>query len=143
VCKADYALQNCEYRKITQHCSAGTSGAQPPQGQPYVASLVTITPRQAVLTLGLMMCLSLTEGVGLVLLIPLLHLVGLDVAQGSLGRITQLFFSGFTAIGVRPTLLTVLGFYALITNVQGLLSRWQTTASLTLQHDFVAVLLPA
>jgi ATP-binding cassette subfamily C protein len=105
-----------------------------------VATLVAIMPRRVALTLGLMVCLSLTEGVGLVLLVPLLHLVGLDVQQGSLGRIAQLFSSGFTAIGVRPTLLTVLGFYALITNVQGLLSRWQTTTSLTLQHDFVAVL---
>jgi len=66
--------------------------------------------------------------------------VGLDVAQGSLGWIAQGLSSGFTAIGVRPTLLTVLGLYALITTVQGLLSRWQTTTSLTLQHHVVAVL---
>jgi len=41
-----------------------------------LATLVTIRPRQAVLTLGLMVCLSLTEGVGLLLLVPLLHLGG-------------------------------------------------------------------
>lgn len=44
--------------------------------QSYLATLVTIRPRQAVLTLGLMVCLSLTEGVGLLLLVPLLHLGG-------------------------------------------------------------------
>jgi len=108
--------------------------------RPYVTILAAIKPRQVALTLVLMVCLSLTEGVGLLLLVPLLHLVGFDVQQGSLGRIAQSLSSGFAAIGVRPTLLAVLSIYALITNVQGLLSRWQTTASLTLQHHVVAVL---
>jgi hypothetical protein len=39
--------------------------------QLYMATLVAIMPRRVALTLGLMVCLRLTEGVGLLMLVPL------------------------------------------------------------------------
>ena len=56
---------------------------------PYVATVVQATSWKAALALGLMVGLSLTEGIGLLMLVPLLHLVGIDVQHGALGRIAQ------------------------------------------------------
>ena len=70
----------------------------------YLSTLVHIASWKAALAVGLMVCLSLTEGVGIVMLVPLLHLVGLDVQQGALGRIAQFLSSMFMAVNVRPTL---------------------------------------
>ena len=89
------------------------------------------------LALVLMVCLSLAEGVGLLMLVPLLQLVGLDVQQGTLGRIAEFLSSLFATVGLQPTLITVLGFYVLITIIHSLLKRWENSASLTLQYEFV------
>jgi ATP-binding cassette subfamily C protein len=89
------------------------------------------------LALGLMVCLGLTEGVSLLMLVPLLQLVGLNVQQGTLGRIAELISSIFANIGLQPTLIIVLGFYVLIIVIHSLLKRWENSVSLTLQYEFV------
>jgi len=94
-------------------------------------------PRKAFLALGLMVCLSLTEGVSLLMLIPLLQLVGLDVQQGSIGRLAELISSFFSAIGIHPTLLAVLSIYVLIVIIHSLVRRWETSTSLSLEYEFV------
>lgn len=71
------------------------------------------------------------------MLVPLLQLVGLDVQQGALGRITELVSSFFAAINVKPTLIVVLGFYVMIIVIHSLLRRWENSVSLTLQYEFV------
>ncbi len=106
----------------------------------YLSTLVHIASWKAALAVGLMVCLSLTEGVGIVMLVPLLHLVGLDVQQGALGRIAQFLSSMFMAVNVRPTLVSVLGVYILITSLYGLLARWQATVNLAVEHGCVASL---
>jgi ATP-binding cassette subfamily C protein len=87
-----------------------------------------------------MVSVGLTEGMALLLLVPLLQLVGLEVGKGGVGRIAELLASVFATVGLRPTLATVLGLYVLIFSVQRLLARWQATLALTLQQEFVASL---
>jgi len=89
------------------------------------------------LALGLMICLSLMEGISLLMLVPLLHLVGLDVQQGSIGRLAELVFSFFSTLGIRPTLIAVLAIYLVIVVIHSLLRRWETAVSLVLEHEFV------
>jgi ATP-binding cassette subfamily C protein len=72
------------------------------------------------------------------MLAPLLQLVGLDVQQGTLGKVARLFSGLLLAVGLRPTLSIVLGMYVLVMTSHALLHRWQTTVVLTLQHDLVA-----
>ena len=93
---------------------------------------------KAVLALCLMVCLSLTEGAGLMMLVPLLQLVGLNVQQGTLGQLAQFFSSLFAAIRLQPTLVTVLALYVLVVTLHAVMRRWQGLLVLTLQHDFVA-----
>lgn len=52
----------------------------------YMAALKRVMSRKVALALSLMVFISLTEGVGLLLLLPLMQLVGLNVDGGSLGR---------------------------------------------------------
>ncbi len=92
------------------------------------------------MALALMLCQSVTQGVQLLLLVPLMQLVGLDVQRGSVGGLAELASSAFAAIGVRPTIVTVLGAFVLFTSGLALLTRWQTTSNFKLQQDFVVLL---
>lgn len=106
----------------------------------YMAALIGLMSWKVVLALALMVCVSLVEGVGLLMLVPILGLVGLDVQQGSVGQISDVISSIFTFVGIRPTLISALGIYVLVISLYALLNRWQTTASLNLQHQFVGAL---
>ncbi len=106
----------------------------------YTKTLLGIMSWKVALVLGLMACLSLTEGVGLLLLIPMLQLVGFDVEQGAISRLAEFVSTIFTTIGLHPTLIAVLAAYVLIIATHALLNRWRTAASLTLQHEFVVSL---
>ena len=94
---------------------------------PYVSILTGAMSRRLALCLGIMVCLSLTGGVRLLMLVPLLQLVGLDVQERTVGRIAQFLSSTFILVGLPPTLITVLGIYMLIISVQGFLYRGQVT----------------
>jgi len=106
----------------------------------YMKTLVGVMRWKVGLPLVLMVLLSLTEGVGVLLLVPILQLVGLDVQQGPIGRVAEFVSSIFTSIGVQPTLVAVLVVYVLIISTHALLNRWQSTASLILEQEFVVSL---
>jgi len=103
----------------------------------YLSNLINIMSWKVALALGLMVCLGLMEGISLLMLVPLLQLVGLDVQQGSIGRLAEFISSIFSAIGIRPTLITVLCVYVSIVIIHSLLRRWETSVSLTLEYEFV------
>lgn len=92
---------------------------------------------RVVLALGLMVSLSLTEGISLLMLVPLLQLVGLNVQQGSIGRLSESVSSIFSTIGIGPTLINVLCVYVFIVIIHSLLRRWETSASLSIEYEFV------
>ncbi len=103
----------------------------------FLNAFFSFSPGKTILVLGLMVCLSLMEGVSLLMLVPLLQLVGLDVQQGILARIAESVSSALATVGLRPTLLAVLGVYVFIIVIHSLLKRWENSVSLTLQHEFV------
>jgi ATP-binding cassette subfamily C protein len=100
-------------------------------------SLVKAMPWRVAFAITLMITVGLTEGIGLLLLLPLMQLVGLDLGQGSAGRLTQLAISALSTIGVTPTLVGVLAVYVLVTAVQALFARWQTVFNVRVVNDFV------
>lgn len=103
----------------------------------FLRILTHLMPSKFILALGLMVSLGFTEGVSLLLLVPLLQLVGLDAQQGSLGGIAEFVSSLLKIVGLRPTLIAVLGFYVFIIVVHSLLKRWETSVSLSLEYEFV------
>ena len=105
--------------------------------QNYLITLINIMSWKVALALALMICLSAMEGISLLMLVPLLQLVGLNVQEGSIGRLAEFISSIFSAIGIRTSLITVLSVYIFIVIVHSLLRRWETSVSLTLEYEFV------
>ena len=103
-------------------------------------TLVETMSWKVALAVALMLCLSVTQGAQLLLLVPLMQQVGLDTQQGSVGWLADFVSSIFAATGVHPTLITVLGAFLLFTAVLELIARWQATFNFKLQQDFVAYL---
>ena len=104
----------------------------------YITSLTRLMPEKTALTLILMVFISLTEGISLLLLVPLLQLVGLDVQQGAIGQIAGFISSFFTYLGITPTLATVLLIFIVIISLNAFLYRLQTTRSSEIEYDFAA-----
>ncbi len=105
----------------------------------YITALVSFKAN-IFLALILMIFVSLTEGIGLFLLVPLLQLVGLDVQQGALGQIAGYIFLLFNYIGIKPTLGFVLVIYVIIISLNSLFYKLQTTKSSEIQYEFAAYL---
>lgn len=104
----------------------------------YAVTLMRFMSWKIFLALALMICLMLTQGAQLVLLVPLMQVVGLDVQQGSVGWVAEFVNSAFAVVGLRPTLVPVLVFFVFISSLLALLRRWQTMFNFGLQMDFVA-----
>ena len=84
-------------------------------------------PGRATLALLLTAAVGLTEGVTLLLLLPLLQLAGVAV-EGSLGSLSARLASVFNAVNVPPTLLSVLIVYVALTVMQATLVRARSLA---------------
>jgi len=108
--------------------------------QQYFKLLTRFNPGKFGLTVSLMVFISLTEGISLLLLVPLLQLVGLDVQQGALGQIAEAVASFFAYLNINPTLSVVLIIYVLIISLNAVLIRIQTTQNSEIQYGFAAYL---
>src|SRR5215212_8379368 len=104
----------------------------------YTVTLLRVMSWRVALALVLMLCMTLTQGAQLLLLVPLMQAVGLDAGQGSIGGINEFVSSGFATFGLRPNLVTLLVAFALISSLLALLRRWQTVYNFKLQQDFAA-----
>lgn len=106
----------------------------------YTGVLLETMSWRVALALVLMICLSVTQGAQILLLVPLMQVVGLDVGQGSVGWVADVASSALAAVGLKPSLVTVLVIFALVTALLALIARWQTIYNYKLQQDFVACL---
>jgi ATP-binding cassette, subfamily C, bacterial len=103
----------------------------------HLAWLATLARGPSILALALLCAVGLTEGTGILLLLPLLQLVGLELGQGTPARLGQVVADGFAIIGARPSLELVLPLYVGIVGAQALLARRQATAQIALQYALV------
>jgi ATP-binding cassette, subfamily C, bacterial len=106
----------------------------------YVTTLIGVTSWRVALALVLALCVSVTQGAQLLLLVPLMSLAGLEVQQGTVGRLNELASSLFAAVGVSPSAVTVLSAFALFTIALAALARWRTAYSFRLQENFASSL---
>jgi ATP-binding cassette, subfamily C, bacterial len=89
--------------------------------------ILSAAPRRALLALALTAAVGLTEGVTLLLLLPLLQLAGV-VIEGSVGSIASRLAATLEAVHVKPTLLSVLVVFVAISVLQALLVRARSLA---------------
>jgi ATP-binding cassette, subfamily C, bacterial len=95
-------------------------------------------PRRSwLLVLVIMMLGVLTEGLGILLLVPLLELVGLESGSGALGRIAEAVEGAFGLVSVEPTLAAVLVVFVLLVSARALIQLKEATAGARLQQEFV------
>jgi len=100
-----------------------------------LADLLRQVPRRRlVAVLGLMLGLGLVEGVGLLMLLPLLTVVGVDAGAGATTRLTQVAVWLFETVHVPMTLGTVLAAFVVIAAVQGRLQVWQTVLTASVEQ---------
>jgi ATP-binding cassette subfamily C protein len=99
--------------------------------------VVQLVRWRAAAALVLLVAAGATEGVSLLLLIPLLRFVGLDLGGGAAGRLQQGFASTLTTVGLPQTLGVALGLYVAAAALQVLLSRYQSLFHVALEQDIV------
>ncbi|HUY19308.1 MAG TPA: ABC transporter ATP-binding protein [Candidatus Binataceae bacterium] len=79
---------------------------------------------------------SMTEGVGVMLLLPTLQIAGLNLTnQGAAGRYTVAIRRGFESIGLHPTLLMLLGIFVVLVAGRAFLSQLQILAATTVEQQ--------
>lgn len=101
-----------------------------------VAEMVASSPRHAALALLLMVAVGATEGISVLLLLPLLQLVGIG-GLTTLPAVVGWFASAFAAVGVTPTLGSVLVVYVAVVGLRTALMRSQAIVNMTLREEFV------
>lgn len=104
----------------------------------YLISLTGFNIKKVILSLFLMVIIGLTEGIGLLLLVPLLQLAGLDVQQGALNSISVYVSSFLSYMGIEPTLAAVLVVYVLVIGLNAFLVKIQEVKISQVQYGFAA-----
>jgi ATP-binding cassette, subfamily C, bacterial len=99
-------------------------------------ALVRTVPRRLIVSLLLLLGTTLSEGVGLLILIPLLHTIGLDVQQGTVGEVAAIVSGGLNRLAIEPTLLTILILFLFLNATRALLQRWQSVSNAALAEEF-------
>jgi len=124
----------------TKHDTPRPDGAPMRAFGHFLRLLVETTSWRTGLALALTLGASLTEGAGIVLLMPLLGLIGVTLQAGATGDLARWVASVAATFGLRPTLELVLGLFLLVAVVRAVLQRWQGLVNLEVQHAFVASL---
>jgi ATP-binding cassette subfamily C protein len=106
----------------------------------FAATVIAIAPRQAANAVIVTLAASALEGIGLLVLAPLLQLVGVEAQPGPLSRIVAAFAAAFRVAGLRATLGNVLFLYVVIALLQSLLQRRQAVLSAVVQQQVVTTL---
>lgn len=106
----------------------------------YVRTLVGAVPGRTASAIVLTGLGALTEGVGLLVLVPLLSLIGVDVQQGSVGRVASWATAAFGWFGLPLNVVSVLLVYVALIACDAAIRRWQTVSYCSLQLDFSAYL---
>ena len=87
-------------------------------------SLIAHAPRKTGLVLLLLLFTGVTEAFGILMIIPLLHLIGVDGSMGDGGRIAEAITQVTEFLGVKPTLPGVLALFLALVAVR-VTTSWQ------------------
>ena len=103
----------------------------------YIHALFEVGRPRIAGTIGLMFLFSLSEGIGIALLLPILQVSGFNLgAQGAVGRYADAMTSAFEAVGLHPSLLMLLMVFAGLVGARAVLGLWQLVAMCSVQQIF-------
>jgi ATP-binding cassette subfamily C protein len=106
----------------------------------YARHLIAALPRQVAFGLCLTAGVALTEGIGLLVLVPMLEMLGLDVQHGNLGWIARLVTSSFTTLGIHVNLATILAAYVVLVSLHAALGRMHSAQVFKIQFRQAATM---
>lgn len=102
----------------------------------YLRSLLAGSRAWVAFAVGVIILASMTEGVGVMLLLPTLQIAGLDLTnQGAAGRYTLAIRRGFASVGLHPTLLMLLGMFVVLVAARAFLTQLQGLAATTVDQQ--------
>ena len=104
----------------------------------FLAQFTRVMRWRVALAGGLILLAGLTEGLGLLLLFPLLDALGVHAGDSTPGRLATSVLSWLYRGGHSPGLATLLVLVAATTAVQAGIAWWQARVAYALEHEFVA-----
>ena len=110
----------------------------PPQStlRSYLAMLVQVSRWNLAGVITVATLFSLTESIGIALLLPTLQVAGFNMAgQGEAGRYTAMLSNAFTAIGLHPTLILLLGVFVTLVGARTVLGQVQSVWMYAVQQE--------
>jgi ATP-binding cassette subfamily C protein len=103
----------------------------------FFAQLARTTLWRLVGAVALMVAFSLTEGFGIVLLLPMLQAAGIDlVGQGQAQRYAQIISRAFRTFGTQPSLAALLIVFVALVAARAALGRLQSVAIYAVAEEF-------
>jgi ATP-binding cassette subfamily C protein len=101
----------------------------------YLRALASDLRAWLAFAIAVIILTSMTEGIGVMLLLPTLELAGLDLkGQGAAGRYARLVQDLFERCGIHPTLLMLLGIFVLLVSGRAFLTQLQGFAATIVQQ---------
>ncbi len=108
------------------------------QLRPLAVEFWQFSPYKLSASLGLMLLASITSGVGILMIVPLMASIGIDITGTSSTNGLAHSVEGWAAyLGIQLDLVTVLGIYVLIMLALGGLSYLNASLSVSLRQAFV------
>jgi ATP-binding cassette, subfamily C, bacterial len=103
----------------------------------YLRLLVATTRWKLAGAFALIILFSLTEGIGILLLLPTLQVAGLNLEhQGAAGHYARMVTDSFAAVGIHPGLLMLLGLYVLLVGMRALVGHFQMISVYAVVEQF-------
>lgn len=96
--------------------------------------IIATSPGKAAGSIILTVVLSVTEGVSLVLLMPLLVMVGVEESS-SMPKVAGWLDAAFAMVGLTPTLGRMLVIFVSVAGLRALLMRWQLSVNAGVRED--------
>jgi ATP-binding cassette subfamily C protein len=102
----------------------------------YFAMLVHVSRWHLIGVVTVAVLFSLTESIGIALLLPTLQVAGFNMAgQGEAGRYAAMLSNAFVAIGLHPTLILLLGVFVTLVGARTVLGQIQSVGMYAIQQE--------
>ncbi len=105
----------------------------------YIRFFFNYAGKRAWLSLGLAILLGLTQGIGLVMILPFLHIIGIATSNGT-GGYAQWIFALMQKAGVQPSFSSVLCIYLAIISTHAVIVRYREILNAKLVQGFTQYL---
>lgn len=103
----------------------------------YIHFILKLTRWEMFLCITSILFLALTEGAGIMMLVPMLGFVGINMGEGVAGEISSFFHFLFNSIGLPENLPVILVLYVLLISFREILMKWQSILVLEINQGIV------